>query len=115
LYHYSFSYDGFEWINADDIDNSVYIYARKSDKAKDTLIIVLNVTPVYRENYRIGTPNKAKWKEIFNTDAEMFYGSGKLNGEALKPESIGCHNQKQSILINVPPLGVTIFKKATQS
>jgi 1,4-alpha-glucan branching enzyme len=111
LYKYNFSYEGFEWINADDADNSVFIYARKSDKAKDTLVIVLNLTPVYRENFRIGIPMKGKWKEIFNTDATAFYGSGKLNTEVLPSENIPSNNQKQSIAINIPPLGVVIFKK----
>ena len=110
LYHYNFSYDGFDWINADDTENSVYSYARKSDKAKDTLLVVINVTPVYRENYRLGTPNKGKWKEIFSSDAAEFFGSGKLNNEVLTSEMIAYNGQKQSILINVPPLGVTIFK-----
>lgn len=111
LYHHNFSYDGFDWINADDIENSVYSYARKSDKAKDTLLVVINVTPVYRENYRIGLPSKGKWKEIFNTDAEEFFGSGKLNLGDLVSEAVEYNGQKQSILINVPPLGVSIFKK----
>jgi 1,4-alpha-glucan branching enzyme len=111
LYHYNFSYDGFDWINADDVDHSVYSYARRSDKAKDTLLILINVTPVFRENYRVGAPSKGKWKEIFNTDSVTFFGSGKLNSEVLKSDAIPWDGQKQSILINVPPLGVTIFKR----
>ncbi|MBC7614461.1 MAG: 1,4-alpha-glucan branching protein GlgB [Pedobacter sp.] len=110
LYHHNFSYDGFDWINADDVENSVYSYARKSDKPKDTLLVVINVTPVYRENYRLGTPNRGKWKEIFSSDDVEFFGSGKLNSEVLTSENIQWDGQKQSILINVPPLGVTMFK-----
>jgi 1,4-alpha-glucan branching enzyme len=110
LYKYNFSYDGFEWINADDADNSIFVYYRKSDKAKDTLIVVLNLTPVFRENYRIGLP-KGKWKEIFNTDAEEFYGSGKLNLKALVSENKPWDHQQQSIAVNIPPLGVCVFKK----
>jgi 1,4-alpha-glucan branching enzyme len=111
LYHHNFSYDGFEWIDADDIENSVYSYARKSDKTKDTLLVVINVTPVYRESYRIGVPSKGKWKEILSTDAVEFFGSGQLNSGVLTAENIEWNNQKQSILINVPPLGVSVFKK----
>ncbi len=111
LYHYNFSYDGFDWINADDADHSVYSYARRSDKAKDTLLILINVTPVFREHYRVGVPSKGKWKEIFNTDSVTFFGSGKLNAEDLKSDDIPWDGQKQSLLINVPPLGVTIFKR----
>lgn len=110
LYKYNFSYDGFEWINADDADNSVFVYSRKSDKVKDTLIIVLNLTPVFREKFRLGVP-KGKWKEIFNSDAKEFYGSGKLNLNAIPSENKPWDHQKQSIEINLPPLATVIFKK----
>lgn len=111
LYKYNFSYEGFEWIDADDADRSIFIYARKSDKAKDTLMVVLNLTPVYRTDFRVGIPVKGKWKEIFNTDASTFFGSGKLNTGVLATENIPQNNQKQSIVVDIPPLGVCIFKK----
>ncbi|TDQ08598.1 1,4-alpha-glucan branching protein GlgB [Pedobacter metabolipauper] len=111
LYERSFSYDGFEWINADDADHSIYIYARKSSKAKDTLIVILNLTPVYRENYRVGLPFKGKWKEIFSTDAEEFFGSGKLNEKLMLPEKEACHGREYSILLNIPPLGAMVLKQ----
>lgn len=113
LYQYNFSYDGFEWINADDTDQSVFTYCRKGSKAKDTLLIALNLTPVYRENFRVGVPAKGKWKEIFNTDDVWFYGSGKLNSKPVATENITSNHRKQSITINLPPLGVTILKKET--
>lgn len=111
LYEHSFSHEGFEWINADDARHSIYIYTRKGKKAKDTLIVILNLTPVYRENYRVGLPFKAKWQEIFNTDAKEFFGSGKLNNKLLLPEKTACHNRDYSIVLNVPPLAVTILKQ----
>ncbi len=111
LYHHNFSYQGFEWQEADDADQSVYVFQRKADKAKDTLVIAINLTPVFRENYRIGIPVKGKWREIFNSDAKEFYGSNQLNLDSKSTESVGHQHQKQSILINLPPLGVTILKK----
>ncbi len=111
LYEHSFSYEGFEWISADDGRHSIYVYIRKGKKAKDTLIVILNLTPVYRENYRIGIPFKARWKEIFNTDAKEFFGSGKLNNKLIAPEKVGCHEREYSIVLNIPPLGVTILKQ----
>lgn len=111
LYHHNFSYDGFDWVNADDAEHSVYSFTRNSNKAKDTVLVVINVTPVYRENYRIGVPGKGKWEEIFNTDAEEFFGSGKLNVGLISSEAIPYNGRSQSIVINVPPLGVTIFKR----
>ncbi|MNK09104.1 1,4-alpha-glucan branching enzyme GlgB [compost metagenome] len=112
LYHYNFSHEGFEWQEADDADQSIYVYQRRSDKAKDTLVIAINLTPVYRENYRIGIPVKGKWQEIFNSDGERFYGSNKLNLEARPTENIAHQHQQQSIVVNLPPLAVSIFKKA---
>ena len=114
LYHYNFSHEGFEWQEADDADQSVYVFQRRSNKAKDTLVIAINLTPVYRENYRIGIPVKGKWKEIFNSDAKEFYGSDKLNSTAKQTENIVHQRQKQSIAINLPPLAVTIFKKTAK-
>jgi len=110
LYNFSFSGEGFEWLSADDTNHSIYAYIRKGHKAKDTLIVILNMTPVYRENYRIGLPFKAKWKEIFNSDAEEFFGSGKLNTAVFKPESISANNREYSIGINIAPLGAMILK-----
>jgi 1,4-alpha-glucan branching enzyme len=110
LYNFSFSGEGFEWLSADDTNHSIYAYIRKGHKAKDTLIVILNMTPVYRENYRIGLPFKAKWKEIFNSDAEEFFGSGKLNTAVFKPENISANNREYSIGINIAPLGAMILK-----
>lgn len=111
LYEHSFSHEGFEWLNADDSQNSIYIYIRKGTKAKDTLIVILNLTPVYREGYRLGLPFKAKWKEIFNTDAEEFFGSGKSNAGLLLPEEQECHGREYSIVVDVPPLAALVLKQ----
>ncbi|RYG13449.1 MAG: 1,4-alpha-glucan branching protein GlgB, partial [Chitinophagaceae bacterium] len=111
LYHFNFSYEGFEWIDADDANRSVYIYQRKGPKAKDTLVVVINLTPVYLNDFRVGMPTKGKWKEIFNSDNEQFFGAGNLNTTVLTTENQDWNNQKQSILINVPPLGISVFKR----
>jgi 1,4-alpha-glucan branching enzyme len=110
LYKLGFSYDGFEWIDADDADQSIYVYARKSGKPADTLVIALNLTPVYRKNYRLGVPFKGKWKEIFNSDAEEFYGSGKLNEGTFIAEEVNHQHRDFSIVVNLPPLGIAVFK-----
>ena len=111
LYIQSFSYYGFQWINADDEDNSVYIYTRHSRKEKETLLIVLNLTPVYRDHYRLGLPFKAKWKEIFNTDSEEYFGSGKRNEGLLVPEAIPYNVREFSTVIALPPLAAVVFKQ----
>jgi len=111
LYEHSFSYEGFEWISADDAQHSIYIYIRKGKKAKDTLVVVLNLTPVYRQQYRIGLPFKAKWKEIFNSDAEEFFGSGKINAAVLEPEQVASHGREYSAVLDLSPLAVLVLKQ----
>ena len=114
LYHFNFSNEGFEWQEADDVNQSIYVYQRRSNKAKDTLVIAINLTPVFRQHYRIGIPVKGKWQEIFNSDAEEFYGSGKLNAEVKTTENIAHQHQKQSIMVDLPPMAVTIFKRTVK-
>ncbi|WP_113653965.1 1,4-alpha-glucan branching protein GlgB [Pedobacter namyangjuensis] len=114
LYHFSFSYEGFEWIEADDANNSIFIYQRKGEKAKDTLVIALNLTPVYLQNFRMGMPTKGKWKEIFNSDEKQFFGSGNVNAGIFITENETMHHKKQSVVVKIPPLGIAIFKKTTK-
>jgi 1,4-alpha-glucan branching enzyme len=112
LYQNNFSFDSYEWINADDAQHSIYVYMRKSAKQKDTLIVVLNLTPVYREQYRIGLPYKSKWKEVFNTDAEKFFGSGLVDNRIFKSEQSECNGRENSMIINVPPLAAVVYKQS---
>jgi len=110
LYHFNFTYEGFEWIDADNSDESVFVYMRKGAKPKDTLVVALNLTPISRKNYKIGVPFKSKWKEIFNTDSEKFYGTGILNKDDIIAEQENYNNQNFSIQITLPPLAVVILK-----
>ena len=110
LYHFNFSYEGFEWLDADNTNESVFVFMRKGPKAKDTLVIAINLTPVVREHYRIGVPFKTKWKEIFNTDDLVYYGSGINNKGEIVTNKEGYSNQEYSIDVTLPPLAVIIFK-----
>ncbi|MET4081422.1 1,4-alpha-glucan branching enzyme [Pedobacter sp. UYP30] len=110
LYELNYSYEGFEWLDADNTNDSVFVYMRKGKKPNDTLIVACNFTPVVRENYKIGVPFKNKWKELFNTDAEKFYGSGRLNVGDLETREEHYNNQEFCITVDLPPLGVAIFK-----
>jgi 1,4-alpha-glucan branching enzyme len=112
LYQNNFSFDSYEWISADDAQHSIYVYIRKSAKLKDTLIVILNLTPVYREHYRVGLPFKSKWKEIFNTDAEEFFGSGLVDNRIFKSELLECNGRENSMVINIPPLAAVVYKQS---
>jgi 1,4-alpha-glucan branching enzyme len=111
LYSNSFSYDSFEWINADDVQHSVYIYLRKSKKEKDTLIVLLNLTPVARNNYKVGVPFKSKWKQVFNTDQKEYFGGGNVVAKPYLPESGLCHGRPYAIYIDLPPLTAIVLKQ----
>ena len=111
LYEKAFSYDGFEWINADDVQHSVYIYMRKGKKEKDTLVILINLTPVPRNNYKIGVPGKSKWKQVFNTDDEAFFGAGRTVSTPYVPAADVCYGLPYSIYIDLPPLTAIVLKQ----
>ncbi|MEQ8574578.1 MAG: alpha amylase C-terminal domain-containing protein, partial [Fulvivirga sp.] len=115
MYELGFSSDGFEWIELNDAQNSVLSYMRKGTKEKDTLIIVANFTPVVRENYRVGVSKAGAWKEIFNSDAAEYGGSGLLNKKAIKTAKTPYHGRDNSLQLNVPPLGITVLKKVVAS
>ncbi|MEQ8477007.1 1,4-alpha-glucan branching protein GlgB [Fulvivirga sp.] len=115
MYELGFSSDGFEWIELNDAQNSVLSYMRKGTKEKDTLIIVANFTPVVRENYRVGVSKAGAWKEIFNSDAAEYGGSGLLNKKAIKTAKTPYHGRDNSLQLNVPPLGISVLKKVVAS
>ncbi len=110
LYEKQFSPDGFEWINYSDHQNAVMTYIRKGNNSKNDIIVVCNFTQVVRENYRIGLPNKGKLKEIFNSDATIYGGSGVKNSNKLTVEASPYDGREYSIELLLPPLSVTVYK-----
>jgi 1,4-alpha-glucan branching enzyme len=111
LYDYSFSHEGFEWIDTQDRDNSVLVFARKGKSIESHVVIVLNLTPVPRQNYRIGVLSEGDWIEIFNTDHEEFYGSGIKNSKPLTAEKEQWHGKSYSVKVDLPPLSAVVLKK----
>ena len=110
LHKKQFSFDGFEWINHNDHENSVISYMRKSEDEKDLVIIICNLTPIPRENYRIGVPKSGKLKELFNSDRTEFNGSGNYLNKILKTDSIKWDGRENSIELNLPPLAMIALK-----
>ena len=110
LYEKQFSGEGFEWIDYGDHENSVLSYIRKGENEKDNIIIVLNLTPIPRENYRIGLPKAGKLKEIFSSDATTFYGTGNYINKKIASEEMVWNFREHSVLLNLPPLGMIALK-----
>ena len=111
LYEVDFSYAGFEWIDFHDVEHSCITFARFSEDRKQHLVFACNFTPVPRSGYRIGVPQSGPYREVFNTDSEMFGGSNVCNGlEPIGTQPGKFHNQNQSLVITLPPLGIAILK-----
>ena len=111
LYEKGFEGSGFEWVDGGNANDSVLIFNRKGYNASDDLVVVLNMTPITRHGFRVGVPSTGKWKEIFNSDAQNFWGSGVSNPEPLSSEFVNWHGRENSISITIPPLAASIFKK----
>ena len=107
LYQYDFDHQGFEWIDCHDYQQSIISYRRKS--ASEDLIVILNFTPVPRENYRIGVPREGIYHEVFNSDSEYYDGSNLGNGH-VHSEPQPWMNMSHSITVTLPPLAGIILK-----
>jgi len=103
-----FDWNGFEWIDCNDSENSIITFVRKADNAADFLVVLCNFTPEVRHDYRIGVPKKGEYREVFNSDAEEFGGSGVKNEGELHTEDFAWHDREQSLVITVPPMA-TIY------
>ncbi len=111
LYELDFEPQGFDWIDCHDSDQSIISFIRRA-RDDSFAIIVLNFTPVLRHNYRIGVPTGGQYKEVFNSDAAVYGGSNQGNGSGLQAENVAWMNQRQSLLITLPPLAGLIITLA---
>ena len=100
---------GFQWLVADDQDNSVIAWARKGREAGEVAVVVSNFTPVVREGYRIGVPEAGFYREAINSDAERYGGSNVGNMGGVQAEAVESHGQSYSVALTIPPLATTIF------
>ena len=105
-----FTAEGFEWIDHGDHENSVLSYIRKGENEKDTIIIICNLTPIPRENYRVGVPKQGTLKEIFNSDTRDFSGSGNYKNTKIKADKTTWNNRENSVELNLPPLAMIALK-----
>ncbi|BFP42397.1 1,4-alpha-glucan branching protein GlgB [Flavobacteriaceae bacterium GF1] len=109
LYEKQFSPEGFEWIEWNDAENSVMTYIRKGHDTANDLVIIGNFTPVPREKYRVGVPKGKQLKLLFNSDDSKYGGSG-TGKKTVKPSNTPWNGRENSIEVNLPPLGLLIYK-----
>lgn len=110
LYELDSSWDGFEWINADDADRSIYSFVRKSRDGKNNLLFVCNFTPMERADYRVGVPKKKTYKLILSSDDAAFGGDGSEHPLSYKAEQSECDGRPYSFAYPLSPYGVAVFR-----
>jgi 1,4-alpha-glucan branching enzyme len=101
---------GFEWIAADDVENSVYAFLRKGRHPREQIVAVFNCTPLPRFNYRVGVPTEGVWVEILNSDAGSFGGSNYGNVGAVGATPVPSHGRPFSLNLTLPPLAALFLK-----
>jgi 1,4-alpha-glucan branching enzyme len=112
LYDLEFDWQGFQWIDCSDFDNSVVSFLRLARNTEDFVVVVCNFTPVPRLGYHIGVPAGGAYREIFNSDSAFYGGSNVGNGAGLIAEARECHGRPFTLLVDVPPLGGVLLKRA---
>ncbi|MEJ2672758.1 MAG: 1,4-alpha-glucan branching protein GlgB [Deltaproteobacteria bacterium] len=114
LFTQDFTPEGFEWIDCNDVMQSVITFLRKG-RDGELLLAACNFTPVPRHNYRVGVPTGGYWEEVLNSDAHEYGGSGQGNLGGLEAAPIPFHGRYHSLNLTLPPLGVVFFKAAVSA
>jgi 1,4-alpha-glucan branching enzyme len=109
MYEVDNSWDGFEWVKADDAEESTYAFIRKCPSSKHRLLFVMNMTPIERPDYRVGVPNKKKYKLLLNSDDKRFGGEGREIQASVMAEKISCDGRDYSISFDLLPFSSAVF------
>lgn len=110
LFEKQFEPGGFEWIDLNHRSECVLVYSRKGKKDKDQLIVLLNVTPVVRNNWEVYVYGKSKWKEIFNSDQIEFWGTGDVGNPSIEATLVDKATKCYRVTINLPALSAIVLK-----
>jgi 1,4-alpha-glucan branching enzyme len=110
FYEVDFHWSGFEWVDFRDVDGSTISFIRRSQAGKPFLLFVCNFTPVPRLNYRVGVPDPGVYREILNSDSELWGGSNLGNGGYVGSQNISYNGHYHSLSITLPPLAVVVFE-----
>jgi len=110
LFENDYNPDGFEWINTLEWEKNMISFVRRGKAKKDCLLVICNFSALAYEDYQIGVPYPGKYKEIFNSDKEIFGGSGVINPRVKMSKKAECDDRVNSITVKVAPLSISIFK-----
>ena len=110
LHELQFNPEGFEWVDLNNRNEAIMVFKRKAPKPKDDVLIVLNMTPVVRNNHEVIVSGKTKWTEIFNSDSKKYWGTGNVFNPDVKMEAIDKKAKKYKLSLHLPPLGAVVLK-----
>jgi len=110
LYEYQFDTKGFEWIDLNHRDECVIVYRRKGKKAEDDLLVVFNMTPVERQNWKIHAHGKSSWKQIFCSDDQQYWGGGNFTSQEIETKPVDKKNKWYEINLHLPALSAIVLQ-----
>jgi 1,4-alpha-glucan branching enzyme len=105
-----FDASGFEWCDLNHRSEAVISYKRKCGKVKEEVLVILNMTPVVRENWEVYVHGKDKWKEIFNSDLKQYWGTGDVYNPGIIAELVDKKTKLYKLVLNLPPLAGIVLK-----
>jgi len=109
LWQSDYDHGGFYWIDCADRESSVLSFIRQRPDGANPVAVILNLTPVLRERYRLGLPRAGRWREVLNSDAAIYGGSNRGNYGGVTAGNVASHHQPHSAEFCLPPLGVVVF------
>ncbi len=115
LYSMDSSWEGFEWINADDASRSIYSFMRHSKDGKSNLVFVINFTPMERTDYMVGVPQAGTYKLVLDSNEEQYGGNGQVRPTSYKAVEGECDGQPYRLAYSLPPYGVAVFRYAKKA
>jgi 1,4-alpha-glucan branching enzyme len=110
LYEYQFDTKGFEWIDLNHRNECVMVYKRKGKKSKDDLLVIFNMTPVERYGWIIQVKEKSSWKQIFCSDDEQYWGTGKFTKQDIITNEVDKKHHLYEIKCNLPALSAIVLQ-----
>ena len=111
LHETDFFPEGWRWIDANDSDHSVLTYMRMRKDGSEPVLVACNFTPIPRRGYRVGVPHGGHWNEMLNSNAAIYGGTDEGNFGGKLTEAITCHGFDNSLLLDLPPLAMVVFKQ----
>lgn len=115
LYENQFNQFGFEWVDLNHRSESVIVFKRKGKKEEDDILVVLNMTPLVRNDWKIHVQGKQEWKEIFNSNEAKYWGTGDVFNPNISGTEVDKKEKWFELTLNLPPLGAILLKQIEKS